>query len=102
MATVTDIATLIMRSPDICGVDLSVRSTYRPHIAGTRISVQQIALLHQQGLSATDILAEYDVLNLAQVYAALAYYYANQEEIETYLKEEAAEYDRLVAEQSVG
>ena len=94
MATVTDIATLIMRSPDTCGD--------RPCIAGTRISVQQVAMLHHQGLSATDILAEYDFLNLAQVYAALAYYYANQEEIEAYLEEEESEYDRLIAEQAIG
>lgn len=93
MATITDIATLIVRSPDTCGD--------RPRIAGTRISVQQIAMLHRQGLSAADILTEYNVLNPAQVYAALAYYYSNQEEIEAYLAEEEADYDRLVAEQSL-
>jgi len=89
MATITDIATLIIRSPETCG--------NRPRIAGTRISVQQIATLHKQGLSTVDIIAEYEFLNLAQVYSALAYYYANQAEIEAYLAEEAAEYDRLVA-----
>jgi uncharacterized protein (DUF433 family) len=92
MATITDIATLIVRSPQIIGD--------RPRIAGTRISVQQVAILHKQGLSVTDIITEYESLNLAQVYAALAYYYANQEEIETYLTAEEAEYDRLVAEQT--
>jgi hypothetical protein len=34
-------------------------------------------------------------LNLAQVYAALAYYHANRDEIETDLAEEEAEYWRL-------
>jgi uncharacterized protein (DUF433 family) len=90
MATVTDIATLIVRSPETCGD--------RPRIAGTRVSVQQIATLHKEGLGPTDILNEYEFLNLAQIYAALAYYYANQAEIEAYLAEEATEYDRLVAE----
>lgn len=90
MATVTDIATLIVRSPETCGD--------RPRIAGTRVSVQQIATLHKEGLGPTDILNEYGFLNLAQIYAALAYYYANQAEIEAYLADEAAEYDRLVAE----
>jgi uncharacterized protein (DUF433 family) len=94
MATITDIATLIVRSPETCGD--------RPRITGTRISVQQIAILHKQGLSATNIIAEYKLLNLAQVYAAFAYYYANQEEIEAYMAEEEAEYDRLVAEQLPG
>jgi len=54
---------------------------------------QQIATLHKQGLSVTDIIAEYTFLNLAQVYAALAYY-ANQTEIEALIEEEA-KYDRL-------
>ncbi len=89
MATLTDIATLIVHSPEISGD--------RPCIAGTKISVQQIAVLHKEGLSVADIIAEYDVLQTAQVYAALAYYYANQSEIEAGLTEEESEYDRLVA-----
>ena len=92
MATITNIATLIARSPGICG--------NRPCINGTRISVQQIAVLHQEGLRPIDILNEYEFLNLAQIYSALAYYYANQSEIEAYLKEDAATYDRLIAEQA--
>ena len=91
MATITDIATLIVCSPETCGD--------RPRVAGTRISVQQIATLHKQGLSVTDIIAEYEFLNLAQVYAALAYYYANRTKIEAYLIEEEAEYDRLTTGQ---
>lgn len=90
MVSVTDIATLIVRSPETCGD--------RPRIAGTRVSVQQIATLHKEGLGPTDILNEYAFLNLAQIYAALAYYYANQAEIKAYLADEAAEYERLVAE----
>lgn len=89
MATITDIATLIVRSPETCDG--------RPRIAGTRISVQQIATLHKQGLSPVEILTEYEFLNLAQIYAALTYYYANQIEIEAYLVDDAAEYDQLIA-----
>lgn len=92
MQTITDIGTLIVKTPGTCGG--------RPRIAKTRFSVQQVAVLHKQGLSAADIVQEYEFLNLAQVYAALAYYHANPEEIEAYLAEEEAEYDRLVAEQA--
>lgn len=94
MATITDIATLIVRSPDTCGG--------RPRVAGTRISVQQIASLHKQGLSPTDILQDYEHLTLAQVYAALTYYYANSAEIEAYLAQELAEYDGLMAGHGAG
>ncbi|UBF28057.1 DUF433 domain-containing protein [Kovacikia minuta CCNUW1] len=93
MQTITDIGTLIVRTPGTCGG--------RPRIATTRFSVEQIAVLHKQGLTAAEIVKEFDFLNLAQVYAALAYYHANTEEIETYLAEEEAEYDRLVVEQAI-
>jgi uncharacterized protein (DUF433 family) len=89
MQTITDIGTLIVRTPDTYGD--------RPRIAATRFSVQQVAVLYKQGLSAAEIIQDYEFLNLAQVYAALAYYHANQEEIEAYLAEETAEYDRLLA-----
>ncbi|MGB7439757.1 MAG: DUF433 domain-containing protein [Coleofasciculaceae cyanobacterium] len=90
MTTTVDIGTLIVYTPGVCGG--------RPRIAGRRLSVQQIAVLSKQGLSPQEIVREYEGLTLAQVYAALAYYYANKEEIEAYLAKEKAEYDRLLAE----
>lgn len=92
MQTITDIGTLIVRSPDTCGD--------RPRIAGTRVSVQRIVAWYKQGLNAEEIAARIGHLNLAQVYAALTYYHANKAEIETYLAEELADYQRLAAEQA--
>ena len=58
----------IEMTPDVVGG--------RPRIAGRRITVQNIAIWHEyMGLSADEIGAEYD-LSLAQVYAALAYYFS--------------------------
>lgn len=54
----------------------------KPRIAGHRITVQDIAIWHERlGLSADDIATEY-ALSLADVYAALAYYYDHREEID--------------------
>ena len=54
----------------------------KPRIAGHRITVQNIAIWHEwMGLSADDIATEYG-LSLADVYAALAYYYDHRAEIE--------------------
>lgn len=54
----------------------------KPRIAGRRISVQQIAILHERmGQSADTIAAELD-LELADIYAALAYYYDHREAID--------------------
>ena len=54
----------------------------KPHIAGRRITVQNIVIWHElMGLSPDEIAAEYD-LTLAQVYAALAYYFDRRAEID--------------------
>src|SRR6266542_3819197 len=54
----------------------------KPRIAGHRITVQNIAIWHERlGKSADEIAAEYD-LTLADVHAALAYYFDHQAEID--------------------
>lgn len=85
-----DIGTLITRTPDIHGG--------APHIYGKGVTVRRIAFLCKKGLSAADIAGEFGHLSLAEVHAALSYYYANQEEIENDLTVQAAESKRLEAE----
>ena len=53
----------------------------RPIIAGTGITVRTIVGYYKLGLSAEEIADEMN-LELASVYAALAYYHLNREEIE--------------------
>lgn len=62
----------------------------KPHIAGHRITVQNIVIWHERmGLSADEIATEYN-LSLADVYAALAYYYDHQTEIDAAIKDDEA------------
>jgi len=69
----------IVQTPDICGG--------KPRIAGHRITVQNIAIWHDRlGWSADEIASEYD-LELADIYAALAYYFAHREEIDHSIRE---------------
>jgi uncharacterized protein (DUF433 family) len=70
----------IESNPDIAGG--------KPRIAGHRITVQNIAIWHERmGKTPDEIAAEYD-LTLADVYAALAYYFDNREEIERSIAED--------------
>jgi uncharacterized protein (DUF433 family) len=66
-------------------------------ITGTQTSVRRVVVLYKQGNSAEEIARRLSHLNLAQIYAALAYYHANPEQIEADLAEEETEYDRLAA-----
>ena len=62
----------------------------KPRIAGRRIAVQNIVIWHERmGLSADEIVTEHN-LALADVYAALAYYYDHQTDIDTAIKEDEA------------
>ncbi|MBD2384702.1 DUF433 domain-containing protein [Cylindrospermum sp. FACHB-282] len=89
MPTATNIGTLVTHSPDI--------NNGRPMIAGTRTSISRVVVLYKQGANAEEIARRMSHLNLAQVYAALAYYHANRDQIEADLAEADAEYWRLAA-----
>lgn len=81
MASSVDIGTIIVRTPGTVGG--------RPRIDGTRISVATIALLVNHGESPQYIVKEkYKHLTLAEVYAALAFYHANREEIDADIADE--------------
>lgn len=83
MQTMVNIGTLIVSSPGIRGG--------RPRIAGTGVTVQRVAGWYKLGLAPEEIADEIGHLSLAQVYAALAYYHANQDEIEAAIVAEAQE-----------
>ncbi|YAF96986.1 MAG: DUF433 domain-containing protein [Nodularia sp. CChRGM 3473] len=90
MQTITDIGTLIVRTPETLGG--------RPRVAGTRISVQRIAAWYKMGLNAEEIVERMGNVNLVQVYAALTYYHANREEIEAYISAEKSSYEQLASQ----
>ena len=90
MATAIDIGTLIVQTPGTCGG--------RPRIAGTRMPVRNIVTTVKMGSTPEKIVEDYQHLSLAQVHAALAYYYANREELDAAFAREEVEEDRLEQE----
>jgi uncharacterized protein (DUF433 family) len=80
-------AAYIEATPDVAGG--------RPRVSGTRIKVSEIARRHVHGEQSPDEIVEaFPHLTLAQVHAALAYYYENLDEIEAELRQQ----DEFVAE----
>jgi uncharacterized protein (DUF433 family) len=66
----------ITKTPGICGG--------RACIAGHRIRVMDIVVWHEmRGRSADELVAMYPGITLADVYAALTYYFENVDEIQT-------------------
>ena len=93
MSTAVDIGALIVRTPGTLGG--------RPRIDGTRIGVHAIAIeVVEFGVSPERIVSEeyWPYLSLAQVHAALAYYFANREELDAAIAAEDRLYEELAAE----
>ena len=95
MATTVQVYAHISKDPEVCGG--------KACIDGTRIRVMDIVGLHQHGYKPEKMLNVYSVpLTLAQVYAALTYYYDHPEEIEASFQEDqevVAKLKRLNANQ---
>jgi uncharacterized protein (DUF433 family) len=85
-----DIGSYILSTPDL--------KHGRPRITGTGITVHRIAIWYKLGHTPEEIAYQYQHLTLAQVYAALAYYHANRDEIETEIAADEAEADKIEQE----
>jgi uncharacterized protein (DUF433 family) len=67
----------------------------KPRIAGTRMTVADIATLYLRMGQSLDLIAGKYNLPLASVYAAMAYYYDHRDEIEQSIQEDEAFADSL-------
>jgi len=74
----------ISRSPGVCGG--------RTCIAGHRVRVLDVVIWHEhQGLTPDEIVSHVPSLTLADVHAALAYYFDHREETQEEMRAERAE-----------
>ena len=85
------------------GLDRLIDSSADPdeqclYIAETGVTVRRVVQWYRLGHSPEDIADRIGHLSLAQVYAALAYYHANQEAVENDLEEEIEAEDVLAAQ----
>jgi uncharacterized protein (DUF433 family) len=71
---------------------IGVRRGYcggEPHILGHRIKVRHVAVWYDRcGMTPTEIVVTHPTITLAQVHAALAYYYDHRDEIDAAIEEE--------------
>jgi len=57
-------------------------------VGGTRVTLDTMVHEFEQGLTAEEIAYQFDVLNLADVYAVITYYLRHQDEVKAYLQEQ--------------
>jgi uncharacterized protein (DUF433 family) len=63
----------------------------KPRIAGHRIRVQDVAIWHEKlGMSPDEIVDQYPTITLADIHAALTYYWDHRDDIERAIAAEHA------------
>ena len=62
-----------------------VEGAYR--VGDTRVSLDSLVYLFREGMSAESMVESYPALTLEQMHGALAFYLANQKEVDAYLAE---------------
>ena len=81
-----------MSTPGTCGG--------KPRIAGHRVTVKHVVLDHQRGgMSPDEIASAYPGLTLADVYAALAYYFDHRREVDADIQVDDERWTQLQAEE---
>ncbi|HKP53227.1 MAG TPA: DUF433 domain-containing protein [Chloroflexia bacterium] len=89
--TLVDIGTLITRTPGVRGG--------RPYVIGSGVTVRRIiGRIYKEKLTPEQIVEDMPHLSLAGIYAALAYYHANQIQMDADFAAEEAEEEYLPAE----
>jgi uncharacterized protein (DUF433 family) len=80
--SVPSLADFIVKTPGVC--------SGQPRIAGTRIKVKHVyTWVERMGMTPAQVVAEYPHLTMAQVHAALAYYWSHPDEIHQDIANEA-------------
>lgn len=64
-------------------------------VKDTRVSLDSLVYAFWRGETPESIAQSFPVLNLEQVYGSLAYYLANKQEVDSYLKEAEGDYEAL-------
>jgi uncharacterized protein (DUF433 family) len=66
---------------------LRIEESGAVRVGDTRVLLELVIHAFQDGLTPEQIVQDYDTLNLADVYAVIAYYLAHRQEFDEYLKE---------------
>jgi uncharacterized protein (DUF433 family) len=65
------------------------------YVAGSRVTLDSVVLAFLRGESPEGIGDSFPALTLEQIYGAIAFYLAHQEQVDSYLRAEKADFETL-------
>ncbi|MEL7037526.1 MAG: DUF433 domain-containing protein [Cyanobacteria bacterium J06592_8] len=81
---VNQLSTLVIASPS---PPLQTTDDGVVRVGHTRVTLDTVVAIFKQGATPEEIVSRYSSLQLADVYAAIAFYLNHQQEVETYLQQ---------------
>lgn len=79
--------------PDPLPLRLDKSGTYR--VGPTRVRLDSLVYLHNQGSSPEQIVSEYPSLDLADVHAVISYYLRHKADVDAYIRERETAADEI-------
>ena len=64
-------------------------------VGGTRVRLDTVVYAFNQGATAEEILQQYPVLALSDIYATISYYLLHRDSVDAYLRERRQEHDQI-------
>jgi uncharacterized protein (DUF433 family) len=68
-------------------IPLKINSDGMVRVGGTRVTLDTVVMVFNQGATAEEIVFQYPSLQLADVYAVISYYLRHRQEVEEYLQQ---------------
>jgi len=87
--------TIVLEEPLTAPVPLKMDEHGAIRVGGTRVTLDTVICAFNHGASAEEIVLNFSTLRLADVYAVLAYYLHDREQVDVYLRHREAEADAI-------
>lgn len=79
----------------ITTVPLSLDSEGVIRVGNTRVTLETLVYVFKNGFNAEEIVFQYPVLDLSDVYAVISYYLKHQAEVEAYLRSSSSSAEQI-------
>lgn len=89
---------MAISNPPVITVPIQADDNGAIRVSGTRVTLDTIIVRYHQGDTPEDIHEGFSTVPLNDIYAVIAYYLANRDELDSYLKQRNEEAQRIRAE----
>src|SRR5260370_42151573 len=85
----------MISTPPIIDLPLRADEYGTIRVGGTRVALESVIVDFHRGITPGEIVHDFPVLKLADIYHVIGYYLENRAEVDTYIQQQQAEGERI-------